>query len=81
LIAGFFAGGSPAGGFFWVGDSSESGGSLIGVLRRAGGVIGGFFGSFGGSFRGVFDGSAGILFFVTFRLFRLTDRRLTKTFR
>jgi hypothetical protein len=68
LISGFFSGGSPAGGFFSVGDSSEFGGSLIGVLRCAGGLIGGFFGSFGGSSRGVFDGSEGLLFFAAVKL-------------
>jgi hypothetical protein len=68
LISGFFSGGSPAGGFFLLGDSSESGGSFIGGLRRAGGLTGGFFGSFGGSSRGVFDGSEGLLFFATGKL-------------
>jgi hypothetical protein len=80
LISGFFSGGSPAGGFFLLGDSSESGGSFIGGLRRMGGLIGGFFGSFGGSSRGVFDGLEGLLFFATARLFnRLPDRRLKKS--
>jgi hypothetical protein len=68
LISGFFSGGSPAGGFFLLGDSSEAGGSFIGDLRRAGGLTGGFFGSCGGSSRGVFDGSEGLFFFAAVRL-------------